>query len=162
MSQGVSLDVTRSQISRWIIRWIELAPRDRLSATFIKSAKPGKHCDGAGLWFHKRADGGAQWFLRFDRYGKRCEMGLGGFPRVSLRQARDLAETARSQLAAGIDPIKERRRLKREALQSANTFEHLAHEAFEARKSELKGDGKNGRWFTPLALHVLPNSDQCL
>ena len=56
----------------------------------------------------------------------------------------------------GIDPIKERRRLKREALQSANTFEHLAHEAFEARKSQLKGDGKNGRWFTPLALHVLP------
>ena len=73
-----------------------MAPRDRLSAAFIKSAKPGKHCDGAGLWFHKRADGGAQWFLRFDRYGKRCEMGLGGFPRVSLRQARDLAETARS------------------------------------------------------------------
>ncbi|MEC8127289.1 MAG: integrase arm-type DNA-binding domain-containing protein [Pseudomonadota bacterium] len=133
-----------------------MAPRDRLSAAFIKSAKPGKHCDGAGLWFHKRADGGAQWFLRFDRYCKRCEMGLGGFPRVSLKQARGLAETARSQLAAGIDPIKERRRLKREALQSANTFEHLAYEAFEARKSELKDDGKNGRWFTPLALHVLP------
>ena len=86
-----------------------MAPRDRLSAAFIKSAKPGKHCDGAGLWLHKRADGGAQWFLRFDRFGKRCEMGLGGFPRVSLRQARDLAELARSQLAAGIDPIKERR-----------------------------------------------------
>ena len=83
-------------------------------------------------------------------------MGLGGFPRVSLKQARELAETARSQIFAGIDPIKERRRLKREALQSANSFEHLAHEAFEARKSELKGDGKNGRWFTPLALHVLP------
>jgi integrase len=94
VSQGVSLDVTRPQIKRWIIRWIELAPRDRLSAAFIKSAKPGKHCDGAGLWFHKRADGGAQWFLRFDRYGKRCEMGLGGFPRVSLKQARGLAETA--------------------------------------------------------------------
>ena len=156
MSQSVSLDVTRSQIKRWIIKWIELAPRDRLSAAFIKSAKPGKHCDGAGLWFHKRADGGAQWFFRFDRYGKRSEMGLGGFPRVSLKQARGLAETARSQVAAGIDPIKERRRLKLEALQSANTFEHLAYEAFEARKSELKGDGKNGRWFTPLALHVLP------
>ena len=63
MSQDISLDVTGSQIKRWIITWIELAPRDRLSAAFIKSAKPGKHCDGAGLWFHKRADGGAQWFL---------------------------------------------------------------------------------------------------
>ena len=80
MPQSVSLDVTRFQIKRWIIRWIELAPRDRLSAAFIKSAKPGKHCNGAGLWFHKRANGGAQWFLRFDRYGKRCDMGLGEFP----------------------------------------------------------------------------------
>ena len=26
----------------------------------------------------------------------------------------------------------------------------------EARKSELKGDGKAGRWLSPLALHVLP------
>ena len=68
------------------------------------------------MWFHKRSDGGAKCFLRFDRYGRRCEMGLGGFPRVGLRQARDLAETARPQLAAGIDPINERRRLKREAL----------------------------------------------
>ena len=83
-------------------------------------------------------------------------MGLGGFPLVSLKQAYQLAETARSQLGAGIDPIKERQRLKLETLQSANTFEHLAYKAFEARKSELKGDGKNGRWFTPLALHVLP------
>ena len=82
-------------------------------------------------------------------------MGLGGFSRVSLKQAPGLAKTVRSQLASGIDPIKERRRLNREALQSANTFEHLAYKAFEARKSELKGDGKNGRRFTPLALHVL-------
>ena len=72
-------------------------------------------------------------------------MGLGGFPRVSLKQARELAEVARSQLAGGINPVIERQRLKREALQSANSFSHLAREAFEARKSELKGDGKNCR-----------------
>jgi hypothetical protein len=29
-------------------------------------------------------------------------------------------------------------------------------EAFEARKAQLKGDGKAGRWFSPLELHVLP------
>ena len=32
----------------------------------------------------------------------------------------------------------------------------VAEEAFEARKAELKGDGKAGRWFSPLELHVLP------
>ena len=32
----------------------------------------------------------------------------------------------------------------------------IASLAFEAKKAELKGDGKNGSWFSPLELHVLP------
>jgi integrase len=28
--------------------------------------------------------------------------------------------------------------------------------AFESRKAELKGDGKSGRWFSPIETHVLP------
>jgi integrase len=32
----------------------------------------------------------------------------------------------------------------------------IAVDAFESRKAELKGDGKAGRWFSPLKLHVLP------
>ncbi|WP_425434558.1 phage integrase central domain-containing protein [Litoreibacter janthinus] len=32
----------------------------------------------------------------------------------------------------------------------------MALDAFESRKAELKGDGKAGRWFSPLQLHVLP------
>lgn len=31
-----------------------------------------------------------------------------------------------------------------------------ALDAFESRKTDLKGDGKSGRWFSPLELHVLP------
>ncbi len=33
---------------------------------------------------------------------------------------------------------------------------HVAKTERNARKSELKGDGKAGRWFSPLAVHVLP------
>ena len=80
MSQGVSLDVTRPQINGWIIRWIKLAPRDRLSAAYIKSAKPGKHFDGAGLWFHKRADGGAQWSSVLTDVVSGVRWGLAGSP----------------------------------------------------------------------------------
>lgn len=29
-------------------------------------------------------------------------------------------------------------------------------DAFETRKAELKNDGKNGLWFSPLRLHILP------
>jgi integrase len=32
----------------------------------------------------------------------------------------------------------------------------FARDAFESRKAELKGDGKAGRWFSPLETHILP------
>ncbi|WP_121631159.1 tyrosine-type recombinase/integrase [Tropicibacter alexandrii] len=130
--------------------------RDRLSAAFVKSAPVGKHCDGAGLWLIKREDGGAQWVLRMTVHGRRREMGLGGFPAVTLAQARKLAEDWRAVVRAGIDPVKERERQAREAARADHTLRTVAEEAFEARKAELKGDGKAGRWFSPLELHVLP------
>jgi len=68
----------------------------------------GKHCDGAGLWFVKRADGGAQWVLRITVHGRRREMGLGGFPSLGLAEARKKAEKWRAVAAAKRDPVKER------------------------------------------------------
>ncbi|WP_375706568.1 tyrosine-type recombinase/integrase, partial [Bartonella sp. AA33NXGY] len=32
----------------------------------------------------------------------------------------------------------------------------IALDTFETRKAELKGDGKDGHWFSPLQLHILP------
>ncbi|MFD0978214.1 tyrosine-type recombinase/integrase [Tropicimonas aquimaris] len=130
--------------------------RNRLSPAFVRNAPLGKHCDGAGLWFVKREDGGAQWFLRVTVHGRRREMGLGGFPEVSLAQARETADRWRAVAKAGRDPVKERERQAREAARADTTLKAVATEAFEARKAELKGDGKAGRWFSPLQLHVLP------
>lgn len=36
------------------------------------------------------------------------------------------------------------------------TLEEAVSGCFEARQAELKGDGKAGRWLSPLELHVLP------
>ena len=133
--------------------------RDRLNSAFVKNAPVGKHCDGAGLWLHKRSegkDGAAQWFLRVTVHGRRREMGLGGFPQISLAQARELAQNWRAVAKSGRDPVKERERQAREAARTDQTLRTVAEEAFEARKAELKGDGKAGRWFSPLELHVLP------
>jgi integrase len=128
----------------------------KLTATKIKNSKPGKYSDGGGLWFHKRVDGGAQWFLRVTIHGRRREMGLGSANLVSIKEARELAKRWRAEVLEGKDPIKERERLRREAVRSQNTLKFIAEEAFEARKAELKDDGKAGRWFSPLELHVLP------
>lgn len=56
----------------------------------------------------------------------------------------------------GDDPIKARERQRREQEKEQHTLAQVAEQAFEARKAELVGDGKAGRWFSPLELHVLP------
>lgn len=129
---------------------------NRLSSQFLKSAPVGKHCDGAGLWFVKRDDGGAQWVQRVTVHGRRREMGLGGFPSLSLAEARKLSERWRKLAAAGRDPIKEREAEERAARREDITLAILTADAFESRKAELKGDGAAGRWLSPLTIHVLP------
>ncbi len=128
----------------------------KLSAAKVKTAPPGKYADGGGLWLVKRADGGAQWVLRVTIHGRRREMGLGPLVDVSLGEARSEAEKWRAVVRQNKDPIKERERLRREAAKENHTLETVAQEAFAVRQAELKGDGKAGRWFSPLELHVLP------
>lgn len=76
------------------------------------------------------------------------------------KRARELADQWREVAAGGVDPIKDRERKVREAMRADTTLSKIAVEAFEARKAELKGDGKAGRWFSPLELHVLPKLGQ--
>jgi integrase len=129
---------------------------NRLSASTLKAAPVGKHADGGGLWLVKRPDGGAQWVQRVTPHGRRREMGLGAYPDVSLREAREAATHNRALVRQGLDPIKERERQRREAARNIHMLTDIALDAFESRKAELKGDGIAGRWFSPLELHILP------
>ena len=133
---------------------------NRLSASTVKAAPAGKHADGGGLWLVKRPDGGAQWVLRVTPHGRRREMGLGAYPDVSLKEARESSDQWRAMVRQGLDPIKERERLRREAARNIHKLTDIALDAFESRKAELKGDGKAGRWFSPLELHILPKLGQ--
>ncbi|WP_375703694.1 tyrosine-type recombinase/integrase [Bartonella sp. AD13SXNS] len=108
------------------------------------------------MLLHKRKDGGAQWIYRYTLHGRRREMGLGALRGVSLKQARELATGWRFVLREGRDPIKERNKQKREAISNLHYLKDIALDAFESRKAELKGDGKDGRWFLPLKFHILP------
>ncbi|EJF98506.1 hypothetical protein MEI_00514 [Bartonella vinsonii subsp. arupensis Pm136co] len=129
---------------------------NRLNARAVATLGAGKYNDGAGLLLHKRKDGGAQWIYRYTIHGRRREMGLGALRNVSLKKARELATQWRSVLNEGRDPIKEREKQKREAMRNLHYLKDIALDAFETRKAELKGDGKNGVWFLPLKLHILP------
>lgn len=129
---------------------------NRLSALTVKNAPAGKYSDGGGLWLIKREEGGGQWVLRFTIHGRRREMGLGAIIDVSLKEARESAERWRATVRSGLDPISQREKQKREAVKRLHLLKDVADDAFESRKAELKGDGKAGRWFSPLELHVLP------
>jgi integrase len=88
-------------------------------------------------------------------------MGLGGFPTVSLRQAREKAATARKQTVDGLDPIAERERMarEREAQRSANarTFRSVALACIRAetpgwksKRTALLWQNSLDRWAFPV------------
>ncbi|MEO0893328.1 MAG: integrase arm-type DNA-binding domain-containing protein [Pseudomonadota bacterium] len=128
----------------------------KLSASTVKHAPPGKYNDGGSLYLHKRPDGGGQWYLRVVVQGRRREMGLGSIHDVTLKEARSSAEHWRALAKKGADPIKEREKQRREEARNLHCLTDVALDAFESRKAELKGDGKAGRWFSPLEIHILP------
>jgi integrase len=139
----------------WGIRW-GIYSMPKLSALAVKSAPPGKHEDGNGLRLVKREDGGGQWVLRYTLHGRRREMGLGGLASLSLKDAREMAAEYRTMVLRGLDPIEDRRRARQKAVRDRHLLRDVARDAFESRKAELKGDGIAGRWYSPLALHILP------
>ncbi|UNE53581.1 Arm DNA-binding domain-containing protein [Bartonella machadoae] len=111
----------------------------------------GKEYNGAGLHLHKRKDGGSQWLYRYTIYGRQREIGLSALRKVSLKQTRECATKWWSILHEARDPIKEH-----ETMRNLYYLKDIAVDAFESRKAELKNDGKDGEWFAPLKLHILP------
>lgn len=130
--------------------------RNKLTAAEVKSLPSGLYGDGAGLWLKKQSANAGQWFVRISLFGTRREMGLGGINKVSLKEARQMADDARRLARDGIDPVSAREVQRIEAKRDLRTFQDVALDAFEARKAELRGDGKAGRWLSPLEVHVFP------
>jgi integrase len=131
-----------------------MAALNKLTDTKIKNAPTGKHSDGGGLIL--RVTASKQWLFRFTMHKKRSDMGLGSYPSISLKQARELATTYRKMVAEGINPIAQRDKATLEASQAKPRLKAITAEAFEAHKRTLVGDGKAGKWLSPLRLHILP------
>jgi integrase len=130
--------------------------REKLSAVTVRQAPAGKYGDGGGLWLVKSGKDSGSWVLRVAVHGRLRHMGLGSIADVSLKEARESADRWRRVVREGKDPIKERDRLEREASRNMHMFKDVAEDFFEGYRARLKGDGKAGRWFSPLTLHVLP------
>ena len=79
--------------------------RFKLNARFIEAVKnSGMYPDGNGLYL--RVEGvSKRWVQRLTINGKRHNLGLGGYPKVSLREARQKTLVNREDVRDGGDPL---------------------------------------------------------
>lgn len=85
------------------------------------------------------AVGGKSWLFRYYWLGKQKRMSLGGYPALSLREARAERDKAQALLARGIDPQVERDQRRHAArLAGEYTFKNVFDAWVEHRRKELK------------------------
>lgn len=105
-----------------------------LADTKIKQAKPSekdyKLSDEKGLFLLVKANGSKYWRLKYRLDGKEKLLALGVYPDITLKEARDLRDKARAEIAKGIDPNESKRAAK--AVQTGvNSFAAVAREWYE-------------------------------
>jgi integrase len=90
--------------------------------------KPYKLYDTGGLYLIISPKGGRWWRFKYRAGGKERGMSCGTYPKVSLAQARDKRDKARSQVANDIDPAVERKASKQRL--QGDSFEVVSREWF--------------------------------
>ena len=90
-------------------------------------AKAYKVSDFGGLYINVTSKGSKLWRLKYRFNGKEGKLSFGPYPDVSLKDARDLREEARAQLAKGLNPALAKREARAEELgRTEHTFNKVA------------------------------------
>lgn len=139
-----------------------MAKTKPLTNTEVKQAK-GKEkvyklSDGDGLQLRVKPNGNKSWLLDYYKpyTKKRTSIGLGGYPAISLADARKLKSKFRELLAKDIDPKEykeDHNRIQLEAV--SNTFKHVATNWFEIKKTQVSENYGIDLWRS-LENHLFP------
>lgn len=125
--------------------------RTKLTAIEAKSVKaPGFYRADETLYLNVAPGGSKSWIQRITIHGKRRNIGLGGYPVVSLADARDKAFQNRKLVRSGGDPLADKRRAK------LPTFEQAAQKTFEANQARWRSEVTAKNWEQGMKKHVLP------
>ncbi len=122
--------------------------------------EPGLHFVGgvAGLALQVTPTS-RSWVLRVRIGGKRRDMGLGGYPDVTLAGARDAARKARDKIRNGTDPIEEAKKV-RSALKAeraaALTFNQAAARYIETHEAGWRNAKHTSQWRNTLKTYAYP------
>lgn len=113
-----------------------------------------------GLHLQLTPKDGRSWVLRAKVGALRRDIGLGGFPAVTLAQARDKAREARDKIERGIDPIEDRKAAKA-ALTAAQrrglTFADATDRYLAAKLDAFKNAKHRQQWANTLEAYAKPD-----
>lgn len=132
----------------------------KLTPKFVKeTTSAGSYQDGRGLMLKITPKGSKTWVFRYSFHNRRRDMGLGGYPKISLRDARLEADKARLELAQGSDPLAKRQQKKQDIIDEQRkgvTFRTEA-ERFIRTHSPSWAPRHALQWSNSLATHVYPH-----
>ena len=123
----------------------------KLTVTKVRSlSKPGLHGDGGTLYLAVAPGGSKSWIQRLTVDGARRDIGLGGFPLVSLAEARDKAFENRRLARHGGDPLAAKRKAK------MPTFREAAVLTFQANRARWRHAKTATNWTGSMARYAYP------
>ena len=127
-------------------------PHNALTPAFVRTvSRAGRYCDGNGLYLDVRPTGSRGWIQRLTIRGRRTELGLGGFPLVSLKEAREKAFANRKLARDGGDPLADKRRAE-----STPTFEEAGRRVWNQLRPGWRSPQHAQLWMGSLERHVFP------
>lgn len=135
-----------------------------LSALEVKRlSTPGMHAVGTvpGLYLQvlPAPSTARTWVLRVKVGDRRRELGLGGYPGISLAQAHASARQKRQLVDQGVDPVSEQRAAKsaiRASQQKQITFAEATRAYIAAHEAGWKNAKHAWQWTSSLELYAFP------
>ena len=121
----------------------------------------GHHAIGGvtGLYLYVKSSTVRSWVLRLTVGNKRRHIGLGGYPSVTLAQAREQARNFRLDVQKGVDPILQRRAINsqlRAQQSTAIAFEKAAQGYMDTHGDSWRNLKHRAQWTSTLSTYVYP------
>jgi integrase len=113
----------------------------------------------AGLLLQVTSTGARSWILRTMVGAKRRDIGLGGYPDVTLTSARDKAREHKAAIVCGRDPVAERKAARLELIRSqarSMTFKEAAKRCHAVKSAEFRNEKHAKQWMASLEKHAFP------
>ena len=111
--------------------------------------EPGRYGDGGGLYLRVAPGGSKQWVQRITIKKNRHDLGLGGWPLISLQEAREKSFELRREVYHGGNPLAGKHKA------DTPTFREAAERTFEALRPRWKSEKVAYNWMHRLERHAM-------